>query len=118
MNKNDLYSWCGGATQGFKIWFHPPNETPQTNKESFQLSPGCATRYTVDPRLTVTAKSVRHFDPNIRQCYFASERELNFFKFYTKNNCELECLANYTLKQCGCVQFSMPRTKSVDSMQS
>ncbi|KAL5291214.1 hypothetical protein ACFFRR_010555 [Megaselia abdita] len=32
---------------------------------------------------------------------------------YTQTNCELECLTNYTLSKCGCVQFSMPRNKSI-----
>lgn len=47
-----------------------------------------------------------------RQCFFNSERYLRFFKHYTQHNCELECLANYTMKTCGCVKFSMPRDKN------
>lgn len=30
-------------------------------------------------------------------------------KTYTQQNCYLECIANFTLKHCGCVKFSMPR---------
>lgn len=44
-----------------------------------------------------------------RQCYFDEERHLKFFKVYSETNCELECIANYTLSICGCVKFSMPR---------
>lgn len=67
---------------------------------------------------------------------------MRFFKIYTKSNCELECLTNYTLviihctknlqdirnigshifqSKCGCVKFDMPRdniTKVCDINQS
>lgn len=46
-----------------------------------------------------------------RQCYFSEEKTLQFFKEYTKPNCDFECLTNYTLKKCDCVRFSMPRTE-------
>ena len=42
-----------------------------------------------------------------RKCYLNNEKDLKFFKHYTKNNCEQECLAEETLKACGCVQFYM-----------
>jgi hypothetical protein len=44
-----------------------------------------------------------------RQCYFAGERHLKFFKLYTKANCELECMTNLTLRYCNCSAFYMPR---------
>lgn len=47
-----------------------------------------------------------------RQCFFNEERYLQFFKVYTQQNCELECLTNFTLSQCGCVKFSMPRNET------
>lgn len=43
-----------------------------------------------------------------RQCFFNSERKLRYLRTYTQRNCELECLANFTLAVCGCVRFSMP----------
>lgn len=42
-----------------------------------------------------------------RNCYLKHERQLKFFKIYTKNNCEQECLSNFTVKTCGCAQFYM-----------
>lgn len=47
-----------------------------------------------------------------RGCYFNSERYLRLFKQYTEVNCYTECLANYTLKICGCVPFALPRLPS------
>lgn len=42
-----------------------------------------------------------------RNCYLEFERQLRFFKTYSKNNCELECLSNFTVNSCGCAQFYM-----------
>ncbi|GLH16381.1 Pickpocket protein 28 [Gryllus bimaculatus] len=50
------------------------------------------------------------FAPDDRLCFFPGERALRFFKHYTLANCELECLANATLRACGCVEFYMPRS--------
>ncbi len=50
------------------------------------------------------------FRINRRQCYFADEKQLQFFSDYTKSNCDFECLTNFTLQRCDCVRFSMPRT--------
>lgn len=63
----------------------------------------------VKPNMITTSSGLADYAPERRQCYFNDERQLKFFKVYTQSNCELECLANYTLKACGCVKFSMPR---------
>lgn len=31
---------------------------------------------------------------------------------YTKKNCGIECIANYTLFKCGCAKFHMPRDRT------
>lgn len=43
-----------------------------------------------------------------RGCYFKDGRRLRFFNHYSRTNCELECLANYTKAMCDCNQFSHP----------
>jgi hypothetical protein len=59
-----------------------------------------------------TNEDLRKFPPKIRGCYFEDEKKLKFFKIYTKNNCDLECMTNYNKEFCGCVHFSMPRTEN------
>lgn len=54
------------------------------------------------------------FEPLSRQCYFNYERRLKYFKVYTQQNCELECITNFTLQTCGCVKFSMPREEGTE----
>lgn len=59
-------------------------------------------------------ESLRKYSPEQRGCYFEGERELQFFKTYTKTQCNFECLTNYTIRECGCVHFSYPRNQSTD----
>lgn len=44
-----------------------------------------------------------------RSCYVEGEKNLKFFKIYTKTNCEHECLSDFMLDKCGCVEFFMVR---------
>lgn len=56
-----------------------------------------------------TDSQLRMFPSSARNCLYADEKQLKYFRTYTKNLCEFECLTNYTLELCGCVKFSMPR---------
>ncbi|KAG4070463.1 hypothetical protein HA402_005695 [Bradysia odoriphaga] len=100
---------CKGPVQGFKILLHPPGESPQLSRQYFRVPLLQEVLVSVKPNMMETSDGLRRYNPNRRQCFFNSERYLRFFKVYTQHNCELECLANYTLKTCGCVRFSMPR---------
>ena len=55
--------------------------------------------------------SIKNFNIFIyrRNCFLYQEKKLKFFKVYTKNNCENECLADFMLSNCGCVEFFMIR---------
>lgn len=64
----------------------------------------------IKPKVTVTSEDLHHYSPQVRGCYFRSERRLRFYKSYSQRKCEEECLANSTKKLCGCVQFYMPST--------
>lgn len=44
------------------------------------------------PEVVYTGNSLRSIDPVKRNCFFDGEKELKYFKTYTKNNCEMECL--------------------------
>lgn len=111
--KPDLDYMCGGSLDGFRVTFNQPNEWPQVWKRYFQMSVGKAGMFLITPNYISTSPNLRDFDPNVRQCYFDGQRALHFFKYYTKHNCELECLANYTLSECECVRFSMPSKQKV-----
>jgi D-serine dehydratase len=51
----------------------------------------------IEPKMIVTAPELRNLPVSKRQCYFNNERYLRFFRYYTQNNCETECLANIVM---------------------
>lgn len=53
--------------------------------------------------------SLRYTNPSERQCYFSNEKELRYFKYYTRRCCELECDAAQMLRSCNCIPYYMPK---------
>lgn len=104
----NLEYFCSGPVQGFKILLHNPGEVPQLSKQYFRVPLQQEVLISVKPNVISTSEGLRYYAPNRRQCFFDSERQLRFFKIYTQQNCELECLSNFTKQECGCVKFSMP----------
>lgn len=106
LSKKDLEPVCQDIYAGFSIYLHTPGEvTPQTSVHNL-LSKGVNIR--IKATQTVTSEGSQNYGPNVRQCFFDSERRLRFFKYYSLSNCETECLSNFTKQQCDCVKFSMP----------
>lgn len=46
--------------------------------------------------------------PKERQCYFSDEYPLEYFRYYTRRNCEMECDAKFLLAECNCIPYHMP----------
>lgn len=105
---------CHGPVQGFQVFLHNPAELPRVLKQSFMVPLKKAFKINVKPNILKTSEDLASYTPERRKCYYNDERQLKFFKVYTQNNCEIECLANFTLEACGCVKFSMPRDKNTE----
>lgn len=88
---------------------HGPTEFPWSTKQNFQIGIGQAVTLTVTPQLIRTASQLKNYTPERRECYFNAENPLKYFKVYTKENCELECLAEYSKMLCNCIPYWMPR---------
>ena len=112
LKKHDIDLMCSSFA-GFKLLLHSPTDYPHMMKRFIQIPLQKRVNIGVSPERIATKERLRWYpykpDTPGRECYFNNERELKYFKVYTKQNCELECLANYTLKNCGCVLGSMPR---------
>lgn len=96
--------------KGFKLVVHLPSELPQFDKIYYRFPLEKSATLIIRPSLIVT-ENLEEYDYKTRQCYFEGERKLQLFKNYTRSNCQLECLAEFTRVQCSCVHFSMPRLK-------
>ncbi|KAH8375195.1 hypothetical protein KR200_002252 [Drosophila serrata] len=105
----DFDDMCRGPVQGFKILLHTPGDVAQVSKQYFRIPFDQEVLISIRPKIITTSDGLKHYEPNRRQCYFQKERDLRYFNIYSQSNCELECLANFTLSKCGCVKFNMPR---------
>ncbi|VVC92109.1 pickpocket protein 28 isoform X2 [Leptidea sinapis] len=104
----DLDYLCKGPVQGFKILLHNPAELPRLSQQYFRSPLSQEVVVAVKPKMMTTSEGLKPYDATRRQCYFPSERYLQYFKVYTQANCEMECLTNFTDARCGCVHFGMP----------
>lgn len=110
-NEKDVDYYCFGLEQGYKIVLHMPTRVPIVSQEYILVPFNRATTISIIPTMISTSDMLRSYKPSQRGCYFPDEKKLKYFKIYSKKNCLLECLANYTLGYCGCVGFSMQRDK-------
>jgi acid-sensing ion channel, other len=109
LTESDFDYICKGSFQGFKINLHTSNEVQTFSKQYFRVPLRQEVVVSVKPKMITTDPALIKYSSEQRQCLFNKEGNLKFFKFYSQKNCELECLANFTLNACGCVKFSMPR---------
>lgn len=106
LNESEASNFC--EYKEFLFSIHKPNEMPSPFHKFHSIE------YNRMKKLRLTAvayqkdPSLRSFSPEMRDCFFEGERQLRFFKSYTKANCDWECVTNYTLEMCGCIKFSMP----------
>ena len=61
-----------------------------------------------------SSSRIRDFAVSARNCLFDDERDepnsqVSMFKFYSEENCLLECRAKHLLASCGCLPYYYPR---------
>lgn len=91
-----------------QVSLHMPNRIPRPSEVFFHVGLESLVSASVLPTMSYTSTDVKSFDPDVRNCYFAKERKLRYYKGYSQNNCNMECNTNYTRKTCGCVAYYMP----------
>uniref|UniRef100_A0A1I8Q8M8 Pickpocket protein 28-like n=1 Tax=Stomoxys calcitrans TaxID=35570 RepID=A0A1I8Q8M8_STOCA len=104
---------CNGPIQGFKVMLHSPDDVPSVTKHFVRISMEKEVMIAIKPNMITTSADIAAYDPEKRRCFMNKDRQLRFYKVYSQNNCERECLTNYTLGQCKCVHFAMPRTENM-----
>lgn len=109
--KDDLSFTCG-RHEGLKVFLHAPGDEPQINSSYIEVQPNEGKVndifLLVKPNVMTTSEGLRDYAPKHRKCFYTHERKLLFFKNYTQNHCQWECLTNHTKTACGCVRFTMP----------
>ncbi|KAL3267548.1 hypothetical protein HHI36_011668 [Cryptolaemus montrouzieri] len=108
--KSDVYASCQDfSLHGLKVTLHTPSTIPRPNQISFPTGFDELVAVSVIPALSITSAEIKEYSPHKRSCYFEKERKLKYFQRYTQSNCNMECWTNFTIQECGCVHFYMPR---------
>lgn len=113
----DVEYVCRSLVPGFKVFLHTPGDVLKKNDRSIRVPFSEEIQISIIPKLITTSEGLRKYSVEKRKCLFDDENHLNFFQFYSQSNCEIECLANYTLKTCGCVKFSSPSNLNMETMR-
>lgn len=107
MVKQELDNLCR-IRGGFSVLLHNPLEVPQFTQHAYRFGYDRDVSVSVEPIVHITSNELRSYSANKRKCYYDGERSLLFFNTYTQGNCKMECLANFTKNECGCVKFNLP----------
>ncbi|KAM7349881.1 pickpocket protein 28-like isoform 1-T2 [Cochliomyia hominivorax] len=105
---DDYYcSSTNGA--GFKVLLYNPIDAPNIKETGLPIMLGHQTRIRVNPKRMESLSMLRYINPKERQCYFSGEKNLLYFKYYTRRNCEMECDANKFFRHCKCIPYHMAK---------
>ena len=107
-DKRNYHRLCQTTFQGFTVYLMSPYEPNIFKYESIGVGLSEDTHIHFAPKSITTSNGLRKYSPERRQCFFQYERQLRFFKTYSRLNCLIECYANYSKQICGCADYSMP----------
>lgn len=110
-NGNDLEYFCRRGVEGFKMILHAPDEMPQSSKYFLRLPVEHHISVALKPHVTTTTHGLLEYRVEHRQCLAEDEKSLRFFQTYSQRNCELECAANFSMKEFNCTKFGIPSKK-------
>jgi len=69
---------------------------------------GYETNYRIEMVRAEAVPAIRSISRDGRQCLFKNEKELIFYRIYTRLNCENECLAAFLYDTSSCIPFDHP----------
>ncbi|CAG9810334.1 unnamed protein product [Chironomus riparius] len=97
---------------GYLIILHDPFELPSKLSKSFFINPNQINDIDINLQINEIDESIAEYKPTDRNCYLETEKILKFFKKYTKANCIQECLTDFMINRCSCVEFFMIRNST------
>ena len=77
-------------------------------EKSFKVQPGL--EHFIDlSAVFVSTNDINDITPEARDCFFADEGNLDFYKSYTFSNCRLECAIKKSEEIFNCVPWHLPK---------
>lgn len=95
--------------KGILTIVHSPDEYPLSHGHHVHLMYWTENTFHFYPEMFLMDDAIKAWPLQKRNCCLDGERNLIFFKIYTKHNCKHECLSLLMLEKCKCVPFYMIR---------
>ncbi|XP_055321028.1 pickpocket protein 28-like [Sitodiplosis mosellana] len=76
---------CQRLNSGFQVFITLPGEVPGMSGLVFQIPSDEVVQISIRAKSITTSDGLRIYKPSQRQCFFGTERQLMFFKMYTRN---------------------------------
>ena len=99
---------------GLKVLVHDPAAYPELQSKALAIDSNQEIFITTIASQTDASSRIRDFAVTARNCLFEDERnepnsQVTMFKYYSEENCLLECRAKQLLERCGCLPYYYPR---------
>ncbi|XP_059060993.1 pickpocket protein 28-like [Achroia grisella] len=107
-NNSEHQYACDGNSLGFTVLIRSPTDHAYTTTV-LRLPMNKMTTIEVSPITYKTDTALRALDPELRQCFFQNERKLDYYHFYTANNCKIDTYIRETKIRCNCSLYYWPR---------
>lgn len=88
---------------------HDSSELPTQTHNYLRVPLNQAVFAALSPEVISTKKNLESYSADLRQCYFDEEKDLSHFRYYSRSNCEVECLGYLMENILGCLDFYLPR---------
>ncbi|KRT85852.1 ion channel, partial [Oryctes borbonicus] len=85
-----------------------PSQLPTQNQNYFRVPLNQAVFAAVSPEVIMTKKDLEAYTASERQCYFGNEKTLSSLNYYSRSNCEVECLIYLMETLLHCLDFYLP----------
>lgn len=95
---------------------HAVDEFPMLleDEDVFEFNGGKHIEALITASVITIDDDLASLDIALRSCYMKDERQLKFFKTYSKRNCEIECFSNLTKEICKCVPYDVIRDQETE----
>ena len=93
---------------GLKVYVHNSDTFPEVGQRGFIIDKGTVNYVALNAYITQSSVNTERYDNLTRGCNFAHERQLKYYKNYTRANCELEAKIDGFKENCGCKPYYFP----------
>lgn len=98
--------------EGILVIINSPDELSTQIGHNLYIQDNTDFDITITVEISFIADDLKSWPVEDRNCFLEGEKKLEYFRIYTKSNCEQECLSMAIHKTCGCVPFYLIRAPS------